>query len=184
MSALLTSAGLAVILGWIAFALGGLALSPPLAAALGAALGLGAVLLFHGSLALGAVIAVLAPFGVMLPALALRHAGAKLGLPVQPFSTTELLIFLALYTAFLATATGAIPVDLYRLGYAPVPVALMVLALCVCGALTGSLFVPLVAVLAQVVWVLGWGSSNWFDEVTHAALVPVLVIVLITRLIW
>lgn len=181
MNALLSNAALAVMIGWVAFALAGLTLTPPLAAALGAVLGLGAVLLFHGSLALGALIALLAPFGVLLPALALRHAAAALGLPIQPFSTTELLVFLILYTAFLAAATGAIPVDLYRWGYAPIPVALMVLALCCYGALTGSLFVPLVAVLGQAVWALGWGSSNWFDEVSHAMLVPILVIVLITR---
>jgi hypothetical protein len=42
-------------------------------------------------------------------------------------------------------------------------------------------FLPLVAVLGQALWLMGWGSSNWFDHVLHAVLVPVTTVVLILR---
>ncbi len=183
MTGLGTSAALAVLLGWTVFVLAGLVLSPPAAAGLGAAIGLAAVLMFRDSVMLGGAVAVLAPFGVMLPALALRHVAAKLGVPVVPFAGWELIGFLVLYTGFLAAAFGVIAFDPYRLGYAPVPVAVMVLALCACGFVTGNWFVPLVAVLGQLFWAMGWGSSNWFDQVLHVALWPVALVVLVGRLV-
>jgi len=117
-----------------------------------------------------------------LPFIILRQMAAHLGAPVQPFGGMELLVFLALYTGFLATAAGAIPVDFYRLGYAPIPVAGIVLALCAYGFLQGVIFVPLLAVTGQAMWVMGWGSSNYFDHVLHPVLVPAVVLVLALRL--
>ena len=182
MTRVLASLWLAVILGWIVFAIAGWFVTGPASVWMGFAVGATAVLLFRDTLPLRGMVALLAPFGVMLPALALRHMGAKLGLPVMPFSAIELAIFLVAYVAFLATAMGVIPVDVYRLGYAPLPVAGMVLAVCLYGLITGNWFLPLVAVLGQALWVLGWGSSNWFDHVTHVLLVPVTAVVLVTRL--
>ncbi|RKF14012.1 hypothetical protein D6850_12590 [Roseovarius spongiae] len=180
---MLEQAALAVLIGWLAWALGGMALSPVPATALGAAIGLGAVTVFAGTLPIAALIALLAPFGVMLPALALRQVGAHLGLPVAPFSTLELAAFLVAYLVFLAAAMGAVPVDLYRFGYAPLPVALMTLAVCAYGFATGNLFLPLVAVAGQLAWALGWGSSNWFDHVLHVLLIPIVLTILAQRLI-
>ena len=182
MTGLLSSAALAVLIGWVIYALASLAMSVPMAAGLGAVIGLSAVMFAPGSMAVGGLVAVLAPFGVMLPALALRHVGIGFGLPVVPFSNAELIVFLIAYLAFLSAAMGVIPVDLYRYGYAPVPVAIMVLAICAYGLATGNPFLPLVAVCAQLVWMLGWGSSNWFDGVLHLALVPVCIVVLIQRM--
>ena len=99
------------------------------------------------------------------------------------FATWELLAFVVLYTAFLATVFGVIPMEVYRLGYAPMPVAVMVLAVCVHALATGNWFLALVAVTGQAAWVLGWGSSNWFDHMLHAALWPVAVVVLAGRLV-
>jgi hypothetical protein len=101
----------------------------------------------------------------------------------MPFATVEILAFLAAHTAFLASAMGLWPVDLYRLGYAPRPVAAMVLAVCAYGLVSGSLFLPLVAVAGQALWLARLGSSNWFDHVLHAALVPVALLVLVLRLV-
>lgn len=182
MSGLGASAAVAILSGWVVFALLGWVASPALSASLGAAVGVVLVVFFRDSMAVGGAVALLAPFGVMLPALALRHAGAKLGLPVMPFGTWEMAAFLLLYTGFLAAAFGVIPVDVYRFGYAPVPVAAMVLAVCAYGFATGNWFLPLVAVLGQAAWVMGWGSSNWFDHVLHAALWPVAAVVLVGRL--
>ncbi|MGM0742366.1 MAG: hypothetical protein ACQEVT_12415 [Pseudomonadota bacterium] len=179
----LAGLGLAVLLGWMAFALLGWALAAPLAVWVGGAIGGLAVLLARNTLPLRGMVALLAPFGVMLPAIALRDMAAGAGLPVVPFATFELLVFLVLYLAFLTSAIGLVRLDAYRIGYAPLPVAVMVLAVCLYGFLTGNWFLPLVAVLGQGMWVSGWGSSNWFDHVTHVLLVPVALVVLILRLI-
>ncbi|WP_397542782.1 hypothetical protein [Roseovarius salis] len=182
MSGLGASAGLAIVLGWVIFALAGWALSPVPAVVLGGVAGAALVAAFRDSVAIGGMMALLAPFGVMLPALALRHAAVKLGVAMPPFATWELLVFVGLYTAFLATAFGVIPLEVYRLGYAPLPVTLMALAVCAYALATGNWFVAVVAVTGQAAWTFGWGSSNWFDHVLHAALWPVAVVALVTRL--
>ena len=183
MSGFLAASGLAVVLAWAVFALAGWVVAAPVSVWLGGAAGALAVLVLRDTVPLRGMVALLAPFGVMLPALALRHMAAKLGVPVVPFGTVEVLVFLLAYLLLLASAMGALPVDLYRLGYAPLPVGLMVLAVCGYGFATGNWFVPLVAVLGQALWVAGWGSSNWFDHVTHVLLVPAAAIVLLLRLV-
>ena len=134
------------------------------------------------TLPVNGLVALLAPFGVMLPALALRHMAVAQGLSIPGFSTGEIAVFLLVYIAFLCTAFGVIPVDLYRYGYAPWPVATMVLAVCAYALLTGNWFLAGVAVTGQLAWVMGWGSSNWFDMMLHVLLVPVAAVTLITRL--
>ena len=181
MSGILANVALAIVLAWIVFALAGWIVAPWLAVALGVVLAVAVIGLARDTLVPGGLVALLAPFGVMLPALALRHMGGSLGLPVVPFGTLEIVVFLGLYVAFLAASMGVFPVDPYRLGYAPVPVGVMVLAVCLYGAVTGNPFLPLVAVLGQVAWVMGWGSSNWFDYVLHVLMVPVAVVVLVQR---
>ena len=181
MSGILANVALAIVLAWIVFALAGWIVAPWLAVALGVVLAVAMIGLARDTLVPGGLVALLAPFGVMLPALALRHMGGSLGLPVVPFGTLEIVVFLGLYVAFLAASMGVFPVDPYRLGYAPVPVGAMVLLVCLYGAVTGNPFLPLVAVLGQVAWVMGWGSSNWFDYVLHVLMVPVAVVVLVQR---
>jgi len=183
MSGVLAAGGLAVVLAWLVFTLAGWVVAAPVSVWLGGAVGALAVLLLRDTLPLRGLVALLAPFGVMLPALALRHMAAKLGLPVVPFGALELAVFLVAYVVFLASAMGALPLDIYRLGYAPWPVAAMVLAVCGYGLWSGALFLPLVAVAGQVFWVAGRGSSNWFDHVLHALLLPVAGVVLILHML-
>lgn len=173
--------GLAIVLGWAAFALVGLWGGTAFASATGGAVAAMMLVLGRSVLASGAM-AVLSPVGVMLPALALRDVAAAWGVPVMPFTSLELALFLAAYACFLSSAMGLLPVDLYRLGYAPRPVAAMVLVVCACGLVSGALFLPLVAVAGQAFWVTRLGSSNWFDHVLHAALVPVVIVALALRL--
>jgi len=174
--------GLVIVLGWAGFALSSLWVAPTSASMAGAAVA-ALVLVLRRSVPVTGAMALLEPVGVMLPALALRDMAAAWGMPVVPFGTVELSLFLAAYTAFLVSATGLLPIDLYRLGYAPKPVAAMVLVACAYGLASGSLFLPLVAVAGQALWVAGLGSSNWFDHVLHALLVPVVVVTLILRLV-
>ncbi|WP_129432273.1 hypothetical protein [Roseovarius sp. A46] len=172
--------GMAIVLGWAGFALAGLWVGPAVASAAGGVVS-ALVLVLQRSTPVAGAMALLSPLGVMLPALALRDLAAAWGLPVVPFGTAELLIFLAAYSAFLASAMGLVPVDLYRLGYAPWPVAAMVLAVCVYGIVSETLFLPLVSVAGQALWVARLGSSNWFDHVLHAMLMPVAVVVLLMQ---
>lgn len=173
---------LASLLGWLAFVLLGFGVQAQLGVPLALAVGFGAALVLRDSVALRGIVALLGPVGVVLPFIILRQMSAHLGAAVQPFGTVELLIFAAFYIAFLASAAGVIPVDVYRLGYAPIPVALIVLALCAFGFAQGMVFVPLLAVAGQMMWVIGWGSSNYFDHLLHPVLVPAVVVVLVMRL--
>ncbi len=172
--------GLAIVLGWAGFALAGLWVGPAVASAAGGVVS-ALVLVLQRSTPVAGAMALLSPLGVMLPALALRDVSAAWGLPVLPFGTVEISVFLAAYAAFLASAMGLFPVDLYRVGYAPRPVAAMVLIVCAYGLVAGSLFLPLVAVTGQALWVARLGSSNWFDHVLHAMLMPVAVVVLLMQ---
>ena len=135
----LTYASVAILLGWVAYATTGLVISSTIALIIGAAVGGLAVLVFRDTIVVRGVIAVLGPIGIVLPLLALRHVAAGLGVTVAPFGTLELLVFVLVYMGFIATSMGVIPLDIYRLGYAPLPVGVMVLAMCLYGALTGSL---------------------------------------------
>lgn len=182
MTGILEWAGLAVVLGWMGFALTNLATGPEVALAVGLTFA-GLILSFRHSLPVAGAMALLSPLGLMLPALALRDIAGSFGLLIRPFHSLELLAILLAYLVFLASAMGVLRTDLYRLGYAPLPVGAMVLALCAYGLISGGIFLPCVAVLAQAAWVLRWGSSNWFDHMLHATLVPVLVIALALRLI-
>ncbi|MFK7939708.1 MAG: hypothetical protein AB8B82_10030 [Roseovarius sp.] len=129
------------------------------------------------------VMAVLDPIGIVLPILILWQVLGALGLPLAPFSALELIIFVIVYAAFLATAFGVIPVDLYRYGYHALPVAGIALVLCLYAVITGTWIVAVIAVAGQAMWVFKQGSSNYFDHILHATLVPVAVIALVARLI-
>ncbi len=179
----LTSVFLAILIGWMVYALAGFAVSAPVALSLGVVIGVLSVLMFRDTLPVRGAVALLGPIGVVLPLLALRHVAAGVSMPLPAFGMAELLVFLVAYMGFLAASMGVLPVDPYRLGYAPVPVGIMVLGLCAYGAMSGNFFVPLVAVAGQALWVAGWGSSNWFDHVLHASLVPVVIVVLVLRLL-
>lgn len=182
MSGLGAVLALAILLAWTLFALlnGFLGAGAPIG--LGALAGLLMAILMKDTVAVSGAIALLAPFGVMVPALAMRHMANAMGADIPGFSLAELAVFTLLYTGFLATAFGVIPVDLYRFGYAPVPVGLMVLALCGYAFLTGNWFLAGIMVLAQLAWMMGWGSSNWLDHVLHVLMWPVALVTLFTRL--
>ncbi|WP_120499656.1 hypothetical protein [Roseovarius sp. EL26] len=182
MTGAVTYLWMAILLGWVGFVTLNLMTDAQMAALMGLAFGASCVVMLRDTIALRGLVAVLEPVGVILPILVLRHLASKFGVEIAPLSSIELLAFLALYIAFLLTAFDVIPFEAYRFGYAPVPVAVMVLLACAYGAVTGNLLVPLVAVVGQLLWVLGWGSSNWFDHVTHVLLVPIVCVTLVGRL--
>ena len=183
MTGVVTQLWMAILLGWLGFVAISFLTDAQMAALAGLAFGISCVVMLRETIALRGLVAILEPVGVILPILALRHMADKFGFEITVLSVPELCAILVVYIAFLLTAFGVIPLEAYRFGYAPVPVAVMVLLACAYGAATGNLLVPLVAVVGQLLWVLGWGSSNWFDHVLHVLLVPILMVTLIGRLI-
>ncbi|MEL7254611.1 MAG: hypothetical protein AAGL23_10590 [Pseudomonadota bacterium] len=173
-----SSLALAVLVAWVVQGVALVALAPLAALALAAAASAAAVALSRG-LVVGSAVALLSPFGVMLPALALGGVLARLGVDLPGISTLELVVFLMGYTVFLCSAFGVVREDIYRLGYAPMPVAGMVLLVCLHAALSGNWALALVAVVSQLFWVMRWGSSNWFDYMLHVLLWPVAAIALV-----
>jgi len=183
MTGRVTSVFVGVILGWVGYAFARLIAPVPLAILAGIGVGVFSMTLLRQTVAIKGFIALMGPVGVVLPLLALRHVASQLGLEIQAFSTAELGIFLLAYGAFLAASLGYLPVDIYRLGYAPLPVGIMALGLCAYGAITGNIFIPMVAVAGQGLWLKGWGSSNWFDHVLHAALLPIALLALTAHIV-
>lgn len=183
MSALAGNLWLAVLIGWAAWGVLSLGVASPASMILGLVIGLTCAFGLRETVGLRAIVAVLGPIGVVLPLLVLRQMAGALGVPVMPFGTVELAVFLLAYLAFLATAMGVLPAEIYRLGYAPLWVGAIVLAICAYGLWQGSVFLPALAVLAQVLWVMGWGSSNYFDHILHVGLIPAVLIVLVTRIV-
>ncbi|WP_317055907.1 hypothetical protein [Roseovarius rhodophyticola] len=183
MTELGAKACIAILLGWVAFAVTGLVLPAWLALICAVGAGGACATILRKTIGINGFVALLAPFGVMLPALALRDVAVAFGIPIPGFAAFEIGVFLLLYTGFLLAAFGKLPLDLYRYGYAPKPVAIMVLVVCAYALLTGNWFLATVAVLAQGIWTLGWGSSNWLDHVLHVVLWPVAAVVLLTQLI-
>lgn len=178
MTRLGSSLALAVLVAWCVQGVAGAVLASLAAGLLGAAAGAAAMALTRWVL-VGGVVALLAPFGVMLPSLALGAMAGRLGVDLVEFSQLELGVFLVGYTVFLLSAFGILREDLYRLGYAPVPVGIMVVVICLYAALSANWFLAAVVVLGQFFWVMKWGSSNWFDYVLHVLLWPVVVFALI-----
>lgn len=178
----LTYIWIGILTAWTVFALAIWWLAPGLAAPIGLFAGLAAGWLFRASLIMRGFVALLDPIGVVLPLLAVRHMAIAFGYDVVSFSYVELTLFLIGYIGFLAASQGAFGFDAYRFGYKPWPVALIALGLCGLGMVTGNLFYPLVAVTGQAMWTLRLGSSNYFDHILHALLVPVVAIELISRL--
>jgi hypothetical protein len=181
MSGFLSVFNSAVVLGWVGFAITGLILNTTWAVMVAVIVALVTLLRARSAFIRG-FLAVMEPVGLVLSLLALRQILTAVGVSVQPFASSEILLFLLTYLAFLSAAMGIVPVNMYRLGYDPKSVGLMVLALCTYGFVTGALFVPLLAVLGQIAWLWGKDSSNFFDHILHATLVPVSLVVLLLRL--
>lgn len=181
MTGWLTNLFMGVLYAWAVAGVAGFLLPIPVALGLGAMVGAVLGLAWPRNPLSRGLVALLDPVGLVLPLLALRQMAGWAGAEIQPFHSTELAVFLLAYLLFLVAATGKIRFDPYRLGYAPLPAGVMALALCAVGALQGSLFLPVLAVAAQLLWVLRLGSSNYLDHILHAILVPVVALELLGR---
>jgi len=181
MSAAYEALAAGIVTAWVLFQ--GLRLFLPLRMALGCALALGVLpyLLVPHVPAFAMIIAVFAPFGVLLPVLAVQSLMRTTGVAVPRFATRELLLGLVCYVAFLSASLGVFDWDPYRLGYTPHWGGGIAVLIAAYGALRGHVGLSLAALLGQVLWMLDIGSSNYFDHISHALMVPILVVVLVQR---
>ncbi len=151
--------------------------------ALGAALVLTLLVALVGGAFNHVMIAVFAPFGAVLPAFAVRGIAGRLGAPVKEFGVLEVVVFLALFVLFFCASLGVFTFDPYRLGYDPLFGGAL-LVLCLAYTLTARHYVLVVGILAgQLAWMFSLGSTNIFDHLGHALLVPVGVVFVINAVL-
>ncbi|WP_299732166.1 hypothetical protein [uncultured Tateyamaria sp.] len=148
------------------------------------ALGLGVVVAV-ASLVLPSVmplmVAILAPFGFLLPALALRDVLGRTWIEIAPFHTLDVILVLIVSTLFIAASIGVFTVDPYRMGYGPLAPAVVTLVGILWTLWRRHFFILATLLAAQITWTFGYLSTNFFDLILHAILVPVCVIWLIKR---
>lgn len=125
----------------------------------------------------GIWIATFEPFGVMLPALCAASLAARTGrIASPPVSRAEKLIWSGLMLVVLLGAGGAIPLHPYAWFYAGWGPVLMALGVAVWAFWRRQIVVLAAVALGQVLWLSDIGSSNLYDHLAHALLVPVLVV--------
>lgn len=164
----------AILLGWCASRLLMLALPDRRAVWVGYG-GAGMIILFaHHTMPLGFFVALFAPFGVLLPALALQNSARVFGFNASRYRRRDIIVFLAIYLAFLAASAGVVDWHPYSYGYDAFGAAVVALVLAVFALWRGYVVVLAVVVTAQILWLAGIGSSNFFDQISHVLLIFVL----------
>lgn len=125
----------------------------------------------------GIWIATFEPFGTLLPGVCLAASAKRAKLwRYPPISRVEKLCAAVLIMC-VAVGTldvfGPVSYAWFYAGWAP---AALACALAFWAAWRGQMHVLICVVLAQVFWLMDVGSSNFFDHLSHALLVPALVI--------
>jgi|GEM_PF-1491645 hypothetical protein len=129
-------------------------------------------------------VALLDPLGLLLPLLALRNIADLLTTIAWPRITLyELLAWLVAGVVFIASALGVFAFDLYAVGYNDPAVVIIATTTSLYFAWRKQGLFLAISVLGYILWSFDFGSSNYFDYVFHALMVPVLAIQLMYRLI-
>jgi len=180
MSQFLEYAGLFIIIVWALYR----GLSPFVSNALSMIIAVGVCILIPIIINEAAyiLIAAFAPFGMVLPAIALQNMARKNGFQTKEFQTSELTVFLCIYFLFLCASLGVFTFDPYPIGYMPLYGNIITVILCLYTLWRGYYVLAAAIVLGQLSWALDYGSSNIFDHLTHALLVPVIVVTLLLRI--
>ncbi|MEP4194212.1 MAG: hypothetical protein ABJL99_01100 [Aliishimia sp.] len=144
---------------------------------LAAASGYGAMALagIIGGDGFGIWVSVIAPVGAMLPLLCLASSGRVLNVwtpPRAPRIDKLVLFFLILLVAFSAAGFG--PLNLYAHFYEGLGPVLLASGLALWALWRRQVVVLVAVIFAQCLWLLDIGSSNFYDQVSHLALLPAL----------
>ena len=171
-----------VILCWILFRIGRWVL--PDSASIIFALAITLLLSMIENVFMLYFVALLDPLGLLLPLLAVRNVvGIFTDNSLNTLSLIELIGWLVAGVVFIASALGVFEMDLYSFGYSDLPAAVIATGASLYFAWRRQVLLLVVSVLGYLLWVFDVGSSNYFDHVFHAFMVPVLVIQLVYRLI-
>ena len=166
------------------------AISRPLFPALGAGRAALAGLALAGALMMwqwldpgvAALAALFSPVSLGLALLAGADLARPFGLRPRRWGTGEMLVLLVAYVAFLHAALGWMQFDPYAQGYAGVAPAMLALVLGGYAFWRRDGLLAAITLGAQLAWLSGIGSENFFDHLAGALLVPALLIGLARRL--
>lgn len=181
MTVIYTTIWLALMLGWIFYKVLALLIPRPKAAIAGLIIGMLLATIGRQFPPATALTALLDPVALIIPVLLAEGLLRPFGYRRSAFPKWEILLFLALWIGFITLSTGVGPFDPYRLGYQPLGAGGITAAFIIYGVIRKNLFLPLLALAAQIMWAAGIGSSNYFDHIQHFLLLPVLLIALLPR---
>ncbi len=175
---LYTSFVITIMLGWVAFQILKIALPYKQSLITGLLVGLAFATIGRTSLPVTFLVATFFPVAFTIPAIVIRDFMNKAGISCPPIKRWEIGLFLIIYSAFLAASMGAIAFDPYRFGYDPVWAGLVAMLLVAYTAWRKNPFPAIIAVTGQALWLAGIGSSNYFDQIGHFLLLPILLFAL------
>lgn len=181
MNELYTSVTLGILIGWVAFKILSFILPNKTALIFGMFIGLMSATLARETQSILYFTAILSPIAITIPLLALRSLLQTFSISCPQFSKWEMAGILAIYIAYLAASLGVLIFDPYRLGYSFVWAGTLAIMLIGYGAVRRNPFFPIAAISGQILWVSDIGSSNYFDHIGHALLVPIILVALIRR---
>ncbi len=173
---------LSVVLGWLFSRLAGLFAAPRSAALAGGALGGLAMLGQYAAPEMAGFSALFSPVSLGIALLAGADLARPFGLCARRWPALELAALLALYVAYVYASVGEAAPDPYALGYAGVGPAAVAMALAGWAFWRRDALLALTVAGAQLSWLLGLGSENFFDHLASALLVPAALIGLARRL--
>jgi hypothetical protein len=148
-------------------------LGPAKAVPLGVAIGVLVAVFLRQSMPVLVAVSLLEPMSFGLTALAICSF-LRPFMPMLRVAVWEQLALLGGLCVFYASSAGMLSVDLYRHGYDPLTVGGIAVVLSLYAALRGYLFLALVPVVAQLLWLSGIASSNYFDHLLHATMICIL----------
>ncbi len=113
------------------------------------------------------LVAILEPLPVTMVVYGVAYLARPFGLALPPWSKAELVITILAGLLLMLSGTGVLPIDIYRYGYEPQPVAIMAVCLALLALWRKHVLLSLSVPLALVMWLFDIASSNFFDQVFH-----------------
>ena len=182
MNEIYTTVSVGLLLSWLAAALLRIALPGKQASLGGLVLGLAIMLAARSTLPVLVLVSLFEPVAFGLSFLILRSL-AKPFLEIKVVPAWEQVLFLGLIFGYLYLSAGVTLFDPYRLGFDPLWAGCVAGSLCLYAGMRGYIGFSLLPFAAQIIWMTGLGSSNYFDHLISALMVPILIASVFGRLL-